>query len=230
MALAFVNSATGTGDGSSTTIAAGAANHTTGNLITVQVIWSSAAGTLNSIADTAGNTYTRDASSKIDTGSDNAETFHAENATGNAANVVTATFSTGVTFRRIMVHQYSGAATASALDQVGIGSASATQTVTSASFTTTQADEVIVSAAGSSVGETWDAGAAGTIRTSSVGGDSGSEDQIVSSIASYTGSMHGDSAGNLWITTTTYKAAASATVVPPHILVVDSAVAHAANY
>lgn len=218
MAIAFVNSTSGTGDTSVSTIAASAANHTATNLITVKVTWNSAAGTLNSVADTAGNTYTRFASSKATSGNDHIETFYAFNITGNASNVVTATFSTGVTFRRIMVHQYSGIATTTPTDVVGVGTAAAATTVTSASFTTTQADEVIVSAASGGSGETWDAGPLGTIRMSSVGGDSGSEDQIVSSTGSYTGSMHCTTSASLWITTTTYKAAAAAAAVIPDIV------------
>ena len=207
MALAHVNATSGSGDGGSTTIAATAANHTGGNLLVVCVVWSSAAQTLSSIADTAGNTYTRHPSSKQDSGSDNTEIFYAKNITGNASNVVTATFSGSSTFRRIMVDQISGADTSAPADQAGIGGGTSA-TATTSSFTTTQADEIIVAGVGNTNTTSFSAGAAGTIRVNNVGGDSAMEDNIVSSTGSYTGSMVSDIGSTTWfISAASYKQA-----------------------
>jgi hypothetical protein len=217
MALAFVNSTSGFSNGSATTIPATAANHTAGNLIVVHVCWSGTA-TLNSVADTASNAYTRVASSKGNNGTtDHVETFHAKNITGNASNVVTPTFSAASTFRRVIVHQYSGEDTTAPADVAGSGNVLAAASITSSSFTTTVADEVI-SAAMSSSGN--DAGVAAgtsfTLRISALGTDTHSEDRIVSATGAYTASFTWATNQDAWVTVATFKQAggAAAAVIP----------------
>jgi hypothetical protein len=210
MALAFVNLTSGTSDASATTIPATAANHTAGNLIVVHVNWSTNT-TLNSVADTAGNTYTRVASSKGNNGTtDHTETFYAANITGNASNVVTPTFSAGSTFRRVIVHQYSSADTTPA-DVAGSGNVAAAATVTSSSFTTTLADEVISAAMGSAgLDSNVNAGTNFTRRVAALGTDSHSEDRIVSVTGAYTASFTWATNQDAWITAATFKQAGGA--------------------
>jgi hypothetical protein len=211
MALAFVNSTSGTSDASATTIPATAANHTTGNLIVVHVNWSTNT-TLNSVADTAGNTYTRVASSKGNNGTtDHTETFYAANIAGNASNVVTPTFSAGSTFRRIIVHQYSGADTTAPADVAGSGNVLAAASLTSSSFTTTVADEVISAAMGSAgLDSNVSAGTNFTRRVAALGTDSHSEDRIVSATGAYTASFTWATNQDAWITAATFKQAGGA--------------------
>jgi hypothetical protein len=234
LALAFVNSTSGASDAGATTVAATAASHTAANLLVVHVGWSNNV-TLDSIADTAGNTYTRVASSKANNGTtDHVETFHAKSITGNASNAVTAAFSASATFRRIIVHQYSGADTSAPADVAGSGNVAAATSITSSSFTTNVADEVISAAMGSTGAATSipAAGTSYTLRVSNLGNDSHSEDRIVNATNSYTASFTwATGTQDAWITAATFKqAGAAATPMPPLPVVVDFAVARAASY
>lgn len=208
MALAHVSTTSGTGDSNASTIAATAAAHTAGNLLVAVVCWTHASNTLSSIADTDGNTWTRATGSKIDTGSDNAEIFYAENIGGHATNVVTATFSANVQFRRIVVLEYSGAATSSAFDTSGTGSAASATSATTAALNTAQAAEVLVAGSGNDSGHTYASDAAGTLRIGNVGGDFGAEDLITSSSGSHTMTMTTSlSNGSIWICASAFKEA-----------------------
>jgi len=113
MAIDLVGSAaTGSSDVDGTTIASAAASHTTGNLLVVCVGRTSASGgAVQSVSDTAGNTYSLCAESKNPGASQTEETevWYAKNITGNASNVITATYSISASKRRIIVLQYSGA-------------------------------------------------------------------------------------------------------------------------
>ena len=145
MTIAFVNEAHLYVSGASTTIAAAAGNHTSGNLLVVLVVgWFT--GTVSSVSDTAGNTYTwtglRSTYYTADDGF--VEIWYAKNITGNASNVVTATYSGSTSYREIEVIQYSGADTDDPFDagndtETGdaVGAATANSTVA-------EAGEVIV--------------------------------------------------------------------------------------
>ena len=160
MPLTRVNTTSGadyTGS-SSTTIAAAAASHTTGNMLIVGVRWG-VANAFSTIADTAGNTYRKIGRSGFSASA--IELFVANNITGHATNVVTATVAPSNAFRGIVVAQYSGQAIASpVLDAMpsidGFTSASSGTSKTSLPFTTLIADELIVALSQvNSVGGTW---------------------------------------------------------------------------
>lgn len=143
MAIALVSSGATSQNGSSTTIAAPAAAHATGNLIVVGVRWFQNAGQTVSITDTAGNTYAL--ISAVNRSNDELELYYAYNITGNAANIVTATFSAAATYRVILVLEFSGAlATSSVLDQAPLGGGAAATSVSTGSFTPAEANEVSV--------------------------------------------------------------------------------------
>lgn len=105
---AFVNFGNNGADAPSTTIAASAINATGGNLIVGAVKYEGASSTTVTVADTAGNTYTVLTGRKHSTANLWVYPFYARNITGNASNVVTATFGASQQYRGIAVAQYSG--------------------------------------------------------------------------------------------------------------------------
>lgn len=212
MAIALVNTTSGTSDGSANSLAATAASHTTGNLIVVAVVWS---GNLNATipTDTAGNTYVSTGQKGNNGTSDHVEIFYAKNVTGNAANIVTAHFASNATFRRVMVHQYSGCDTTAPFTtgEGGTALATAAGSVTSSSWVTATASEVLVAGFGSSGGVASGNIVAGTSyakQLNNIGTDSGTEDRIVSSTGTYTASYTASSGTQTWwIAAASFKAA-----------------------
>lgn len=183
MALEFVNNTSGYGAGSATTIAAAAASHTTGNLLVVGVGFYESTGQVNSITDTAGNTYVlilRNAGDSI------FEIWYAKNINGHANNVVTATFNSAKTYREMGVQQWSGADISSPYDVSNQGAGTGTSMSTAAS-TTNFANEVIIAGYYVSDLGTFTAGANFTLRWD--GTYMGSESRIVSSAGSYGSAM-----------------------------------------
>jgi hypothetical protein len=76
------------------------------------------AGTLTSVTDNKGNTYNKETSVLDTTDSLNSAAFSRTNIT-NAPTVITANFSAGVTFRQILVDEFSGGSTASTDERDG---------------------------------------------------------------------------------------------------------------
>jgi len=209
MAIAYVNGVGNYGTLSATTIAAPAANHTTGNLLVV-FVGTDFTYTVSSIADTAGNTYiyvTRIQSPQ--TGSI-IECWYANNITGNASNVVTATYSGTTTDRTIIVDQYSGCDTTAPLDQYNTGWGNS-DTPTTGNITTTAADEVLVAGVHVYNLGTFTAGTNYTLRTLTdpVPSKGASEDRIVSATGTYNATFLNGS--QYWVTiVASFKAAAVA--------------------
>lgn len=136
MAIALVGTpqSSGVGGTNDTVIAAPAINLVTGNAVIVGVKME-ASGTINSVTDTAGNTYTglTDATYTTD---GHCRMFYCANATGNASNVVTGNFSTSVPYRGITVWQVSGQDTgAGFLVDSDVQTGSGTTSITSPSVT-----------------------------------------------------------------------------------------------
>lgn len=201
MAQLLVNATSGTSDASSTTIAATAAAHTTGNANYVDVGWSNNV-TCSSVTDTAGNTYVSTGQKASNGTSDHSEVFYAENVTGNASNVVTAHFSGSATFRRCMVHHVSGSATSGSFTTGQGGTGVATGgSVTTSSWTTTSANAYLFAGFGSTGGVNHTNVVAGTSYTKhldDIGTDSGTEDRIVSSTGTYTAGYTASSGTQTW--------------------------------
>lgn len=127
MAIAFVTGQTksGTSDGLAATLAAAAftSNNTAGNCLCVGVTWggtdisANAGFTVTDNAAGGSNTYTRALSGWDSSNTQGLAIFYALNLKSTATLTVTANFaSTNVTFRRIIVCEYSGVATSSAAD------------------------------------------------------------------------------------------------------------------
>jgi hypothetical protein len=102
---------------------------------------------VSSIADTAGNTYSY--TGRYTDSDATIEIWFAQNITGNASNVVTATLSGAATERRISVTQYSGCATSSIQDTgyAPAGNVTAASPAQSTAATTANSGEVIIGAA-----------------------------------------------------------------------------------
>lgn len=144
-AIALVNTSNGGNvTGSAVpTCATGAASHTSGNLNIFGERHSSIADDPSSVTDTAGNTYTKIASADLGA-NDRLTVWYAKNITGNASNVVTATYVANRAFVECINHQYSGLDTTAPLDTSATGTASAAASVTTGAFSTAQNDEVSV--------------------------------------------------------------------------------------
>lgn len=164
-------------------IAATAFSVTGGNLIAVFVHGAGSTTTIT-VADTALNTFTP-VTSCTDATQGVTQWFYAKNVTGNASDVVTATYSVSTTQRRIWVLQIAGASITSPLDAGPACAVGSSATPTSASFTTTTALEMLL--AGMWTGTTalvWTPGAGYTLGTSDTENRGRTEFQAVSSIQS----------------------------------------------
>lgn len=107
MATAYVNEGSGFNTASGGSIATSAVSHTTGNLLVCCVRHEGATTTI-SVADTAGNTWQPLTKVTHPGGDMHLQLFYVLNCTGNASNVVTATFGASRTYRGIQVMQFSG--------------------------------------------------------------------------------------------------------------------------
>lgn len=113
------------------TVASAAKNTTTGNLLAVCVTTQEGAGstTIDSVADTAGNTYTAGTHYGAGGGGGMARWFYAYNITGNASNVVTATMSGNTRYKAIFQIEISGLDTSASVfadESGGVALSSAT--------------------------------------------------------------------------------------------------------
>jgi hypothetical protein len=135
----FVNSVHGFNSASATTLALPALSLTTGNHIFVHVM--DETGATTSVTDTAGNVYTRLTRLTYASGPVVSQWFYKLNAAGNAANVVTVTWSVAASFRWATSVQFAGTPIAFDLQDT-TGTATAT-TVSSDSFITTAAGLIL---------------------------------------------------------------------------------------
>jgi hypothetical protein len=201
MAIVRVNVTGTTGASTPQNFDLPAINSVTGNFIIGAV---GANNPLSSVTDTAGNTYTLLTAISGAATPSPIQGFYATNITGNASNVIHIHLSNTVFNPTAVAFEYSGVDTVSPLDQFASGfNNSPFNTQQTAAFTTTSANEAIVSfiaidnARAYSAGGTQDATSPMILRIGS-GGDATSAaslwaaDNIVSSIqtgitAGYTG-------------------------------------------
>jgi len=218
VALSRVNTTSGSADASATNLSATAANHTTGNLLVVGVAWSNNTNA-NVPTDTALNTYVSTGFKANNGTGDHAEIFYAKNITGNASNVVRANFSGNSTFRRLIVHQYSGADTAAPFTagEGGKGDATTATSHVSASWTTAVPDEVIFGFIGAGSGFTSLVGNNGNTKVIDLG-DTASEDQIVAATGTYLAGFQWSGSISTWISGSSFAAPAAAGAVIPELV------------
>lgn len=188
--LAFVNSGYGFDDTNNGICDTIAINHTTGNLIVVMVKHEGAA-TTKTISDTAGNSYTPLTVRDHSNGDIHAQMFYCANAIGNASNIVRVTLGANRPYKRIYVHQYSGAA-ASPFDQENFGQGSSTSLSTS-NISTTAANEVLVAFACEYNISSFSPGANFTERIDGnqqgLGFSGATEDRLITSTGTYNATM-----------------------------------------
>ena len=147
MAITLVNSAVTNDATAATTIASAAFNATTGNAVLVGVSAYDTDGVVTGVTDTAGNTYVRAGSDEGLDATHHMSVWYALNITGNASNVVTATYTGSSAYRILGVSQFSGLATTGAYDQTSAIKITGPETTTHTSNntgTTTQADELVL--------------------------------------------------------------------------------------
>lgn len=223
MAISFVNAANGSNNSSTagTSIATSAFNAVAGNLLFV-ICRAAADPASFSITDTANNTWIQIGSTTLNTGMGDSAIFYAKNISGNASNVVTAHFASAG-FSGVTCIQFSGCDTSSPLDlnvtPTNV-SGSASNTVTSGSFTTAVANEVIIAAAHYDKGNLVAGAIGGTTATIPTNGDAtsicGLEYRIVSAIqTTQTAAISSNGAANYdWLLYTVSFKQASATTIP----------------
>lgn len=190
------------------TLNSSAFSATTGNLVAVFVTYYYGANgdSPTTITDTAGNTYT-EVDKQADASTQAVISYYAKNITGHASNVVTLQFTTqNVQFVTLMVVEYSGLSTTSPLDAHVTGTAVGAMSVTSSTFTTTTANQVVIAGGYNNGGSTnLTAGSGYTIRVAPEVGRA-AEDKIVSGILTNdTAVLNGSQSGDWSMCVMTFK-------------------------
>ena len=149
------------------------------NLIVVGI----AAGNASSVTDTAGNTYVEATNLSV-SGRGDAEVWYCLKSNSNASNVITVNFSPNGAYLGLCASQYTNGGSAGFVrDIVASGQNASTNSISTSSFTTTVADEVIVAyATQATAGATFTPGSGYTIRCVTGDGTDAIEDKIVTSI------------------------------------------------
>jgi hypothetical protein len=148
MAIGYIGTAQNSADGSAGTIATGARTVTAGNLL-VAVIGNETSGPVwvTGIQDDADvpNVFTYVA--RINGSADSCEIWYAKNITGKVNSVVTATFASNASYRKICVLEFSGCdlTTPWVSDEYALGSGSGTAFATGDMPSTDVAESVLVS-------------------------------------------------------------------------------------
>jgi hypothetical protein len=138
MAIAFVNRTDV--KGSTSPLAATAANHTTGNLLWVFVLTQNANAV--TVSDTAGNTFTQ-IGVTITSGINRLRQYYAKNITGHATNVVTATYAGATAYSVLGVRQFSGCDTSSPLNGSNTGTGASGTAIATGTITIVGSNSVI---------------------------------------------------------------------------------------
>lgn len=142
MAFSYVQQANASTTAGGTSLGAAAFSATTGNHLFVHVRWEVTATTV-AITDTAGNTYTALTATPSSQGA-YSQWFYCLNAAGNAANVVTATWSSSMVYRSVRVMEF--ASSSAVYEQLVNNTATASMSV-SATYNTASAGLVLVGVA-----------------------------------------------------------------------------------
>ncbi|MBZ5608749.1 MAG: hypothetical protein LAP38_10850 [Acidobacteriia bacterium] len=141
--IALVHKASNSTSGGPGTLACPAISTTSGNAIVVfGSVGNGGPTNVSAVSDTGGNTYAAVVATSKGNGVGGGRFFVAQNITGNASNVITATFNGGNSGLSIHCLEYSGIATTNAVD-VATGQGT-TGKISTPAFTTTSANEVMV--------------------------------------------------------------------------------------
>lgn len=153
------------GSTSASSIATGATSSTTGNLICV-FVRRDPSGTITSVTDTAGNTYTSVVENT--TGNPYLKCFYAKNITGNASNVVTAAFSGTIGYVWIHAIEVSGLDTSAPLDVYDDKDGTGTTSLVTDAITTASAGIILAAASQSGITD-YTAGSSFTLTNGGIG-------------------------------------------------------------
>jgi hypothetical protein len=198
------------GPGSGASVATSAGNHTAGNALKVIVSWEGS-GTLTSVTDTAGNTYTLK-TERRQPAADAVQFAYAFNIAGHATNVVTANFTGTIDFSSIRVLQYSGMTTTDDFDVEAGGNGSSTA-ATSGNATTTQADALLLNAAVNfGGGVTWSPTSPWVTEVTETS-NCAVDERIVSATASYSAAQTPSASTDWAIAFAAFKGAAPGAVI-----------------
>lgn len=189
------------------------------DLNVVVVGWSSSVSggsvTVNSVTDTKGNVYTLAVGPTAVTGTTRTQSiYYAKNIIAAAANTNTVTlqFSGSVNFPDVRILEYSGLDTVNPVDVTAIGNSTGSATSSTASVTTTNANDLLF-AANDVQTSTSGAGTGFTSRIITQDGDI-AEDRIVTATGSYSATASLTSSG-AWVMQMVAFKAASADTTPP---------------
>jgi hypothetical protein len=130
--------------GAVTSLSTAGTSHTAGRALVALIRLGTVGATVSSVTNTAGDTWS--ACSPIKTGTQGAvQWWYALNSAGNASDVVTANFTTSV-YTSVIVGEIAGIATSSAVDVCSgsTGNSGTGTAATASSFSTSQADEIIL--------------------------------------------------------------------------------------
>lgn len=200
MAITFVGAWTGAQGSNVTSLTTASQTTVPGNLIACGITIDVPAN-FTSLTDSKSNTWIQDAPASgwyAGSGSGSMRLHHAENIVGGASHTINLAMSAN-SLVTIQAAEYGGLATSSAIDQIHHGSATGTGTAldSTATPTTTLADELLIGFGREAVGGTgtltWTAGASYTIRSSTADATNGDtaalEDRIVAATGAYGATM-----------------------------------------
>ena len=183
---------------------------TAGDLNVVIVGWNDTAATVQSVTDSAGNTYTLALGPTTGTGLSES-IYYAKNIVGSNTNTVTVTFNQGATKPDVRILEYSGVATSNPLD-VSTGASGNSNIADSGFVTTNAANELIVGANMVHSNTTIMAGAPFTPRVITSSDSDVAEDRLVNVPGSYHSWAPLNASGNWVMQVVTFQAAAASTV------------------
>jgi cellulase (glycosyl hydrolase family 5) len=195
-----------------------------GDLNVVAVGWVNTTSSVSSVTDSKGNSYVRALGPTAASGTATESIYYAQNiaAAAAGANTVTVTFNTTVPDPDVRILEYSGIATANALD-VAVGAGSTTGTaLSSGPVTTINASDLLIGSNLVAYGITA-AGSGYTQRDLSAGNTD--EDKTVTSTGSYSATATQSPSGWWIMQLTAFKAApvsASGTTIPSASFLIDS--------
>lgn len=202
-------------DGGSVTSAPLAFNSTTtaGSLVVVGVRIGANGRTIT-VSDAQGNSYSQAGTTIDDAQGDDNAIFYAPNIVGGTTDTVTVGISGAAATIRFAIHEYSGAATSSPLDQTTGQAYSSTTTPDSGNVTTTQDNELLFGwlVDGDTVNDITSAGTGYNLREKLIVSvlKFGSEDKIGTTAGTFSAGFTLISSGAGAIRIATFKAAASA--------------------
>jgi len=147
---AFVQSATASFDNASniSSVTTNAITTTSGNLLVAAVTWDNGSNATASMSDSKGNTWVAATTKQTDARhGQNMQSFYAKNISGGASHTVTATFSAGTVWVRLIVHEVSGLDISAPLDQTAVNNGLTGAAISVGPLTTTAVGEYIFAAA-----------------------------------------------------------------------------------